>query len=289
MKSDLEMHMLVVFGLITNTMSRLIGTMVSMDMYSKTKERRHLLQVLGWIILSISGFLPFGITLTQDLFIVNLFRFSSVVSIDIGVYLLITGLSMYFVSYPRNMIVGGFITIITAPILVFVLFDGYIAISISVFIQFLIMLAFLILVYSNLNEIKKILQYSYGMIVFLTLFLIFYILVYVYVISFVPDYNYGLYTSTDSIAIMAYYTAAIMVTLLGLMVFLHLEQGIYLKKKNLLRDDYSHKIGNILQIIMGAGSTIKAYSDVNEVNKNTDLILERTEEAGELIKKIREM
>ena len=289
MKSDLEMHILVVFGLIANTISRIIGTIVSMDMYSKTRERRHLLQVLGWIALSVSGFLPFGIILTEDLFIVNLFRLSSIIFIDIGVYLLISGLSMYFVSYPRNMVVGGFITTIVAPMLAFILFDGYIAISISVFIQFLIMLAFLILVYSNLNEIKNILQYSYGMIVFLTMFLIFYIVVYVYVIAFVPDYNYGLYTSTDSIAIMAYYTAAIMVTLLGLLVFLHLEQGIYLKKKNLLRDAYSHKIGNILQIIMGAGSTIKAYSNANEVNENTDLILERTEEAGELIKKIREM
>jgi hypothetical protein len=73
------------------------------------------------------------------------------------------------------------------------------------------------------------------------------------------------------------------------MLFLHLEQGIYFKKKNLLTDDYSHKIGNILQIIMGAGTTIKAESDSSEINTATDLILERTNEAGELIKKIREM
>jgi hypothetical protein len=95
--------------------------------------------------------------------------------------------------------------------------------------------------------------------------------------------------STDIIAIIAYYASVAIVTLLGLMVFLHLEQGIFLKKKNLLTDDYSHKIGNILQIIMGAGSTIKAYSESKEVNIATDLILERSEEAGELIKKIRKM
>jgi hypothetical protein len=79
------------------------------------------------------------------------------------------------------------------------------------------------------------------------------------------------------------------VTLLGLMVFLHLEQGMYLKKENLLKDNYSHKIGNILQIIVGAGATIKARSDSKDVNSSIDLILERSEEAGELINKIREM
>jgi hypothetical protein len=73
------------------------------------------------------------------------------------------------------------------------------------------------------------------------------------------------------------------------MVFLHLEQGIFLKKQNLLKDDYSHKIGNILQIIVGAGTTIKAFSDSAEVKSSTDLILQRSEEAGELIKRIREM
>ena len=39
---------------------------------------------------------------------------------------------------------------------------------------------------------------------------------------------------------------------------------------------------------MGAGFTIKALPDSSEVNANIDLILERSVEAGELIKKIRE-
>jgi len=95
--------------------------------------------------------------------------------------------------------------------------------------------------------------------------------------------------SSNVIAIMAYYASVAIVTLLGLMLFSHLEQGIYLKKKNLLKDDYSHKIGNILQIIMGAGTTIKRLSDSSEINTTTDLILERSEEAGDFIKKIREM
>ena len=54
------MHTLVVFGLIINIISRFIGAIVSYDMFSKTKDKRHLLQVIGWIFLLISGFLPFG-------------------------------------------------------------------------------------------------------------------------------------------------------------------------------------------------------------------------------------
>ncbi len=289
MKSDLGMHVLVVFGLVVNIISRLIGVIVSFDMYSKTKESRHFLQLMGWIFLLISAFPPFGTTLTQDLLIVNLFLITNVVCLNIGLYLLITGLSMYFTIYSRNIVGSGLLMIIIVPISVFILLDVSIAVNVSVFIQFLIIMIFLTLVYSNRKEIRNILQYSYGLIVLLMIFLIGFLIVYVYVITLVPDYTYGLYMSTDIIAIMAYYASVAMVTLLGLMVFLHLEQGIYLKKKNLLTDDYSHKIGNILQIIMGAGTTIKASSDSSEVNTTADLILERSEEAGELIKKIREM
>ncbi len=258
-------------------------------MYSKTKEKRHFLQLVGWNFLLISGFLPFGITLTQDQFIVNLSRIINVICLNIGIYLLITGLTMYFFVYSRNLVASFLIMIIIVPILIFILLNANTAISISVFFQFLVIVIFLGLVYSNRKEIRKILQYSYGLIILLMISLIAYVLVYAYIITSVHDYNYGLYTSNNIIAIMAYYAIVTMVTLLGLMLFLHLEQGIYLKKKNLLKDDYSHKIGNILQIIMGAGAAIKMITDSNEINTTTDLILEQSEEAGELIKKIREM
>jgi hypothetical protein len=289
MRSELEMHPLVIFGLTINIISRFIGGIVSFDMYSKTKDNRHYLQLLGWIFLLISGFLPFGINLTQDLLIVDILRILNVVCLNIGLYLLITGLSIYFIHYPKNIIVGALIMIIGIPIFGYMLLDVFIAINISVFFQFLIIMIFLSLVYSNRKEIKIILQYSYGLILLLTIFLIGYVLVYVFILTSVPDYNYGLYMSTESTAIIAYYTSVVAVTLLGLMVFLHLEQGIFLKKQNLLKDDYSHKIGNILQIIVGAGTTIKAFSDSAEVKSSTDLILQRSEEAGELIKRIREM
>jgi len=285
----LEIHILVVFGLIINVIARFIGTIVSLDMYSKTKENRHFLQLIGWIFLLVSAVLPFGITLTQDLFIINLFRILNVIILNIGLFLLIIGLSIYFIVYPLKMVVSIIIIIIIVPIIVIMFLDILIAINISIIFQFLIIMIFLALVYSNRREIKNILQYSYGLIVLLMISLAGYVIVNIYIVTRVPDYNYGLYMSTDILAIMAYYSSVAIVTLLGLMVFLHLEQDIYLKKKNLLTDDYSHKIGNILQIIIGAGTAIKASSDSSEVNTTTDLILEKTEEAGELIKKIREM
>lgn len=287
MKFDVEMHVLVVFGLIINIISRLIGAIVSLDMYYKTKDYRHFLQLVGWIFLLIAAFSPFGISLAQDLFIANLFLITNVVCLNIGLYLLQTGLSMYFTTYLRNIAGRALLMIIFVPMIVFILFDISIAVNISGILQFAIIMIFITIVYSNRKEIKTLLQYSYGMIVLLMIFLIVYVIV--YVITRILRYDYGLYMSTDIIAIMAYYSSVAMVTILGLMLFLHLEQGIYLKRKNILRDDYSHKIGNILQIIMGAGSAIIASSDPSEVNATTDLILEKTEEAGELIKKIREM
>ena len=285
----MEIHIVAVFGLIVNLIARSIGGIVSFDMYSKTKESRHFIQLLGWVFLFIAGLLPFGITLTEDLPVIRLIRVLDGITLNIGLFLLITGLLLYFISYPKNLVGTVLVSIIILPLLAFLFLDVILAITISVFIQFVIITIFLARVYVNRKEIKVILQYSYGLIILLMLFLVSYVIVYIYVIIRVPDYNYGLYLSTDVVAVIAYYAAVTMVTILGLMVFLHLEQGIYFMKKNLLKDDYSHKIGNILQIIMGAGTTIKAESDSSEINSATDLILERTSEAGELIKKIREM
>ncbi|MFX1506611.1 MAG: hypothetical protein ACFFDC_10960 [Promethearchaeota archaeon] len=285
----MEIHIVAVFGLLVNLIARLIGGIVSFDMYTKTKESRHFLQLLGWIFLFIAGLLPFGITSTQDISVARLIRVLDGISLNIGLFLLITGLLLYFITYPRNLVGSVLVTITIVPILAFIFLEAIIAINISVFIQFGIIMIFLAIVYANRKEIKVILQYSYGLIILLTFFLMGYVIVYIYVITRVPSHNYGLYLSTDVLSVMAYYASVAMVTLLGLLVFLHLEQGIYFKKKNLLTDDYSHKIGNILQIIMGAGTTIKAESDSSEINTSTDLILEKTKEAGELIKKIREM
>ena len=196
---------------------------------------------------------------------------------------------MYFTTFSRNFIASVLLIIVMIPITAFMVSDVLIAINISVFFQFSIIMIFISLVYSNRIEIRVILKYSYGLMMLLMLFLIGYVLVFIYVLTSVPDYSYGLYMSTESTAIMAYYTTVLAVTLLGLLVFLHLEQGIFLKKQNILTDDYSHRIGNILQIIVGASTTIQAFSDSTEIKSSTDLILERSEEAGELIKKIREM
>ncbi|WP_455464831.1 hypothetical protein [Candidatus Hodarchaeum mangrovi] len=206
MNFALEMHALVTFGLIVNLIARFIGIIVSFDMYSKTKENRHFLQLLGWIFLLVSVFLPFGISLTQDLFIINLLRILNVITLNIGLFLLITGLSIYFIEYPRNMVISSLVVIILAPIIAFILLDILIAINISIIFQFLIIMVFLTLVYSNRKEIKNILQYSYGLIVILMVFLVGYVVVNVYIITRVPDYNYGLYMSSTLLLLLHQYS-----------------------------------------------------------------------------------
>jgi hypothetical protein len=257
-------------------------------MYYKTKEKRHFLQFAGWLFLIISGLTPFGLILTLDIFLINSIRLLNVVCLNIGLFLLTTGLTMYFRPYARNTIIGSLVIIIIVPLLIS-LIDVSIAVNISVIIEFLLIAVFIIGVNFNRKKIKDLLKYSYELIILLTVLLIAFVVVYVFVIIRAPEYHHGLYMSTDVIAIIAYYSAVATVTLLGLMVFSHIEQTIYLKKKDQLKDDYSHKIGNILQVIMGAGTANKSITNQHEADENTDLILEKTEEAGELLKKIRDM
>ncbi|OLS26418.1 MAG: hypothetical protein HeimC3_09680 [Candidatus Heimdallarchaeota archaeon LC_3] len=96
--------------------------------------------------------------------------------------------------------------------------------------------------------------------------------------------------NNDVVAIWANYGIIALLTMLGIMVFLHLEQGIYHKQHNILKDDYSHKIGNILQIIMGAGSLITdSFLNKEDISDKAQLIVKKADEAGELIKEIRKM
>jgi len=83
---------------------------------------------------------------------------------------------------------------------------------------------------------------------------------------------------------------ASLVTLIGVIIFLYLEQGILVEQKKRLKDDYSHRIGNLLQMITMAGSSIKSHSeDKKLINSRSDLIIEKVSEAGELVNEIRNM
>jgi hypothetical protein len=265
-----------------------VGAIVAFDMYSKTKDIRHFLQLSGWVLLFISAFLPLFITITEDLFVANFFLVANLVFLNLGLYLLITGLSIYFTSYNRNLLLLVIGIILFVPFVLFFLLDFSIAITTSVIFQFVIIIIFLYVFYSNRREIREFLKYSYGLIVVLMVFLVGYIVILAFLR--LNGYDYGLYLSSDIYAIMANYGGIASVTLLGIIVFLHLEQGIYHKQSNILKDDYSHKIGNILQIIMGAGSLIGDDSlSKEETADKTNLILKKANEAGELIKQIRKM
>ena len=100
----MEMHVLVVFGLLINILTRLIGAIVALDLYSKTRDVRHFLQLSGWSLLVVSSIFPYIVILTDDLFLINFFLISNLVFLDLGLYLLITGLSLYFTHYRRGLL-----------------------------------------------------------------------------------------------------------------------------------------------------------------------------------------
>ena len=119
---------------------------------------------------------------------------------------------------------------------------------------------------------------------------IYYIISLFILILTVEDYSYGLYYSTNILVIISNCTVGIFFTILIIVLFIHLERGIASKDKYHLTDKYSHNIGNTLQIIVSVASIIEMRGTLDDSEMhNLHLIQEKWNEAGELLKEIREL
>lgn len=287
----MEMHILVIFGLIIYIICRFVGVVISIDMYYKSRNNRHFMQLAGWIALLFSASIPFGLSFTQSFFIADFIYIISGILLNIGLYLLLSGFSLYFRKFNRNRIIIFIFVALIIPILTLIFFDLNIAGSISTVFQIAIIINFLTSIYTNLNDFKKLLQYSYALIVILLISIFIYFISTIVVSTLMRSHGhyYGIYISNDIIPIITNFSSASMLTLVGIILFLHLEHGINLQQNFLLKDDYSHKIGNILQVIMGAGTNLSRESDPEKIKTNSDIILRKSEEAGELVKEIRKI
>lgn len=280
------LNQLVFFSLIILSSLRIIGLFISLELFFSLKKKRFISIVAGWIVWVIAGILP----LIYDFLIIKyriLLVFNAIFAGE-GLLLIFLGILAYFYSLPGRLIFGLSLSYIAIPLIIDNLLGGYTATFIAFLLNLVLYFIIFWIVLRIPNEVKNRigLGIRYFYVAFLTIIVtIGFLLILMLTLD---DYEFGLYYSTNSFAIMFNYSLGIFLTGIFIVLFVYIERGITSLEKFYLKDKYSHNIGNLLQAILSAALLTKSnHLTESEKKKNLELIQNKCEEASELLKEIR--
>jgi signal transduction histidine kinase len=206
----------------------------------------------------------------------------------LGRMLIFVGLVSYFVELHTKLNFALFLTPILFSFIGFAFNGSSGAIALSVYSLFAFYLSLIIILFAKRVKIRELFGKSTKFIFITQVFIISFIPI--AILSFLNNESYGFYNSTNNFLVMLNYFSGIGFTLSIIVIFIHLEYSINLRQKNQLKDNYSHDLGNIIQIINGAIFILESQSNLNEKNKaNLEIVQKNSNKASELIKMIRNL
>ncbi|MFX1283687.1 MAG: hypothetical protein ACFFB5_08530 [Promethearchaeota archaeon] len=284
------MNLLSFYNLILLTIIRIIGLALSIEFLINLKKKRFIAPVFGWICWVVTGFLPIiADNLTTGFLNEILLLMNAILSAE-GLILIFMGILSYFRFVPGKIMFLVTLFYMIFPLTIYGLFGETFALPFAVAMIFISYVAISLMILLKGKEINTTIRGGAKWLYLTIISVICYLILSIILMLSIEDYSYGLYYSTNILAIISNYTMGILLTILIIVLFIHLERGIAYMDKDQLKDKYSHNIGNILQIIISAASIIEMRGTLDESEKpNILLIQEKCNEAGELIKEIREL
>ncbi|MFX1255131.1 MAG: hypothetical protein ACFFCZ_26260 [Promethearchaeota archaeon] len=279
--------------MIVLTFIRLIGLGISVNTYLSLRRKRSLYLISGWVCWVFAGILPiFAYNTSNQFFHKLLLTFNATFMLD-GFILIIIGIVSYYRTVPTKiasiLIIGLFIL---PPILTIL---GLYELSINLNAT-LLYVAFFVTVIGAWRERPKMrkavgreikwyyITAIYGVIVIIGL-------IYLSITSN-STISYGLYESTNEIAIVINYLLGIGVAILAAINMFALEYGVITTQKFVLKDNYSHDLGNMIQVVMGCVYIIRHFQTISnelEVITMLDKIEDTSLKAGKLIEEVRKL
>ena len=292
LKTSLELLFLglslyLVFGLIIYISLNSIAVLVAYDIYSKSKSNRHKILILGWIFILLSSFLPLGLSYSTGEQVNNLIVFFTSFFASIGAFLILISVLTYFIRINTKHIILylSSLTLIAFSMLIFGGFELSI-LGLGLF-QSLALFTLPIFIFFNWKRVRTILANSYGILTVIITYLLFNIFSTIYLQ--INGAVFPIYYETNELFIIIASTNTILLIVTLMLLFITIENGINLEEKYKLKDKYSHDIGNILQVIMGAGGLIEDINTISDDRiKMARLINEKAKIAGELLSEIRQ-
>jgi hypothetical protein len=254
---------------------RLLGVIIFIDYYRKENRFRFLVLTSAFFFLAMS---PLIELIILDLSDIALYEFIFLISESfaiLGIYLLALIFFDYVSEYDKKFeLVIGVLLSIVLIVLYFVLpFD-----FVNLVGQFIILIIILLVFYHAIYNRTRYLELTSNSIYF---FMLLAVLIFSNVIlsNFPSSLELEIIVSLSSISI----------SIFGIFIYVHLEYTLLLTKKNLLKDDYSHKLAQILQAIMGRVEFAKGNVDSEEIESQLNEAMEDCAKGSNLLYKIREL
>ncbi len=282
------MNDLVLLSLIVFIFVRVIGLGISIDFLYGTKAEKFKFLALGWLFWILGGLPPIFLNLVENIYLKEFFLVLNVFLTTLGVFILLWGFLKYFMTVSFKKMASLIIIFIIVTVLIFLITDYSVTITFCALFINLILISFFVIPPIKKKSFKKFMGRSiiwyYALILMLSLFFP------VSIIINFQGYGYGLYNADEPVLIMLNYVPTIVASIVLIILLVHLEYTTSSRKQLELKDNYSHDLGNILQVISSAFELIemKGRSE-SETSELGELLKDKLNEAAKQIRAIREL
>ena len=283
------MHVIVFFSLIILSLFRSVGVVISVDIYSRTKNSKFINLGISWVFWLFSGFFPLIALIVTSPFLSDILLILNVLFTTIAITLIVKELLVYFIDI-KNKYLIILILIITFLCILFYFISGTeIAIGITSAIYQAIWILGILYPFIKwrlfTERVNKQLWYQYF---FFGIVSLLYIPISVYI--FIEGLRFGLYEAQNMFLIIFNYGYLFIITFLIQMLTIHLEFTLSKIQKDKLKDIYSHNLGNALQAIYTSVDLLLNPEINNKDSQEIKITLQdKLNEAAELLKEIRNL
>ncbi|MHA1225707.1 MAG: hypothetical protein ACTSPV_03085 [Candidatus Hodarchaeales archaeon] len=264
---------------------RLIGLCVSIDLFLFKRDGRYKFLIISWSIWVLSAIFPILSETIESTMIVDIFLVINSDLILLGLLFIIAWALSYYRPMSIKLLVYLTVLIMCLPLILYFIGGYDVALNFNSLIFLGLFFFILINTWRKRSELKTIIGSSIKWLYVTNAFGLLYI-INGFLTTF-EGYSFGLYQTDNPIIIIRYYFFVIGATLLIVTLIIKWEQSVSEIQKFQMKDVYSHKVGNILQIIL---SNLESFTPTKEEDiVILELIKDKCLNAGELIKEIREI
>ena len=283
------MHVIVLFGIFSLILFRIIGLIISVEFLRELKDPKFKILVIGWLVWLIGGISALLVGIFENQFIGEIFRLINSMSSSISILYVLMGLYSYFQAISRRTIAIFTIISIILPLLTFFMKFIFIIFDFTSGIIFIFVFIYSFLPLKKREVFKKDLSIKsfYWYLIFIFTIYVFIIFS---VIILLQGYSFGFYSDEFSIPMFLNYFIGVIMNVIILIYSIHLEYDISRVQKYKLKDKYSHDLGNLIQVIYSATDLTNLDDDLSkDKTENLEIIKSKCEEAAKLIKEIKNL
>ncbi|MFX1537088.1 MAG: hypothetical protein ACFFDI_22985 [Promethearchaeota archaeon] len=247
---------------------------------------RFKLFIIGWTLWALGTIFAITGNIYENGIIMESMLVLNGISVSMGSVFVVMGFRHYFNQVPIRLLGIICILLIVVPLVLSIIGYEY-AVRFSSIMLYIFILSMILIGIIDWKNYKAVGGYSY---IWIYVSLIFGAILIVFLISLsIGGYQYGLFGETDDIAIILNYFFTIGITILLLILIIHLENSIVNQEKFQLKDNYSHNLGNIIQVIYSASLLTEMVGTAEGESEKLELIQKKCNEASGIIKEIRKL